>query len=41
LTITVETFAPVPPSVWKQVDAEAGRVAEVRGSSDVAVKRVE
>lgn len=39
LTITVEAFGPVPASVWKQVDAEAERVAAVRGASDVSVLR--
>ena len=41
LTITVEPFAPVRPSVWKQVDAEAARIAEVRGAADVTVTRVD
>jgi hypothetical protein len=40
LTISVEAFGPLPKSVWAQVDAEAARVAEVRGASDVAVTRV-
>jgi hypothetical protein len=40
LTITVEGFAPLPPKVWPQVDAEAERVAEVRGVPDVKVTRV-
>ncbi len=39
LTITAQAFAPVRPAVWKQVDVEAERVAEVRGASDVSVKR--
>lgn len=39
LTITVEAFGPLRPSAWKQVDAEAERVAEVRGAADVTVKR--
>lgn len=39
LTITVEAFGPLPPKVWKQVDAEAERIAEVRGASDVNVRR--
>ena len=39
LTITVDAFAPLRPSVWKQVDAEAQRVAEARGAADVTVKR--
>jgi hypothetical protein len=39
LTITVEAFAPLPPKVWKQVEAEAERVAEVRGAAEVSVNR--
>jgi hypothetical protein len=39
LTITVEAFVPLGPSVWTQVEAEAERVAEVRGAQDVTVKR--
>ena len=39
LTITVEAFGPLPPKVWKQVDAEAERVAEVRGASDLRVQQ--
>jgi hypothetical protein len=39
LTITVEAFVPLPPKVWKEVDAEAQRVAEVRGAADVRVVR--
>lgn len=41
LTITVEAFGPLPPKVWKQVDAEAERVAEVRDVADVRVQRKE
>jgi hypothetical protein len=41
LTITVEAFGPWPPAVWKQVEAEAERVAEVRGSANVKVVRKE
>lgn len=37
LTITVATFLPVPRSVRRQLEAEAERVAQVRGASDVAV----
>jgi hypothetical protein len=40
LTITVEAFGVLPASVWRQVDDEAARVAEVRGATDVTVKRV-
>jgi hypothetical protein len=41
VTITIEAFGPVRPAVWKQVDAEAERVAAARGAADVAVKRVD
>lgn len=41
LTITVESFAPLPGSVWRQVDDEAARVAEARGATDVTIRRVE
>ena len=41
LTVSVEAFAPLRPSVWKHVDAEADRVAQVRGVQDVRVTRVE
>jgi hypothetical protein len=41
LTITVEAFGPLPPRVWKQVEAEAQRVGEVRAAHDVGVTRVE
>lgn len=41
LTLTVEAFVPQPPSTWQQIEAEAERVAAVRGASAVAVKRVE
>jgi Winged helix DNA-binding domain len=40
LTINVEAFGPLRPAVWKQVDAEAERVAQVRGVQEVTVKRV-
>jgi hypothetical protein len=39
LTITVEPFGPLPPKVWKQLDAEAERVAEARGVPNVNVVR--
>jgi hypothetical protein len=39
LTITVEAFGPLPPRVWKAVDAEAERIAEVRAASEVRVQR--
>ncbi len=41
LTITVESFAPLPRSVWPKIDAEAERVATARGAPDVTVKRVD
>lgn len=41
LTINVEAFVPLPPKVWKQVDAEAERVAEARDAADVSVSRVD
>lgn len=37
LTLTVEGFAPLPPRVWKEIKAEAERVAAVRGASTVDV----
>jgi hypothetical protein len=40
LTITVEALGPLPPAVWKQVDAEAERVAELRGSAEIRVVRL-
>jgi hypothetical protein len=39
LRLTVEAFAPLPPSVWAQVEAEAERVAAVRGAAEVSVNR--
>ena len=39
LTITVEEFAPIPAPVWRQVEAEAERVAAVRDATDVTVRR--
>jgi hypothetical protein len=41
LTITVESFGPLSKAVWTQVDAEAERVATVRGAADVTVKHVD
>jgi hypothetical protein len=41
LTLKVEPFAPLPPSTWTQVEAEAERVAAVRGATDVTVSRIE
>jgi hypothetical protein len=39
LTVQVEQFAPLPPPVWQQVEAEAERVAAVRGLELAAVRR--
>ncbi|WP_375477072.1 DNA glycosylase AlkZ-like family protein [uncultured Jatrophihabitans sp.] len=39
LTVTVEAFAPLAPSTWSLLENEAQRVAEVRGATDVAVRR--
>jgi hypothetical protein len=41
LTVAVAAFAPLPPPVWRQVEAEAERVAAVRGAADVSVTRSE
>jgi Winged helix DNA-binding domain len=41
LTISVDAFGPLRPAVWKQVDAEAQRIGEVRGAQDVTVKRAD
>lgn len=41
LTITVEAFAPLPPSVWRSVEDEAQVVATVRGVSAVTLRRIE
>jgi hypothetical protein len=41
ITITVDAFAPLPPKVWKQVEAEADRVGEARDATDVTVKRAD
>ena len=41
LTLKVEAFAPLPPSTWQAIEAEAARIAAVRGSSDVRIARVE
>jgi hypothetical protein len=41
LTISVESFGPLPAKVWKQVDSEAERVAEVRGIPNVRVVHVD
>jgi hypothetical protein len=39
LTLAVEPFAPLPAPVWQGVEAEAARVAAVRGYDKVAVSR--
>jgi hypothetical protein len=39
LALTVEAFVPLPPRAWKDVEAEAERVAAVRGASEVTVVR--
>jgi hypothetical protein len=39
LTINVEEFAPIPAPLWRQVEAEAARVAAVRGAPDVTLVR--
>ena len=41
LTLTVEPFGPLPPSVWRQVTDEATRVAATRGATEVHVAKVE
>jgi hypothetical protein len=40
LTLAVEAFAPLPESVWQQVEAEAERTAAYRGAISIAVHRV-
>ncbi|MDT4893313.1 MAG: hypothetical protein QOE97_2348 [Pseudonocardiales bacterium] len=39
LAIAVETFVPLPPPTWRAVEAEAERVAAVRGAAEVTVSR--
>lgn len=39
LTVTVDTFAPLPPSTWDAVEAEGQRVGAVRGAGRVDVVR--
>lgn len=39
LTVTVEAFAPLPPGVWEQIEAQAQRVADVRGANSVSLSR--
>ena len=39
LTVEVDAVVPLPPSTWRAVDAEAERLALVRGATKVAVTR--
>ena len=39
VTVEVDAVAPLPPSTWRAVDAEAERLAQVRGASDVSITR--
>jgi hypothetical protein len=39
LTVEIDAAVPLPPSTWHAIDAEAERLAQVRGASDVAVVR--
>ena len=39
LTLTVESFVPLAPNVWSEIEDEAQRVAVVRGATDVSVAR--
>lgn len=39
LTVAVEAFAPLPASTWVEIEAEAQRVAAVRGARDVVLTR--
>lgn len=41
LSLQVETFAPLPASVWTQVEAEAERIGAVRGAQSVSLRRAE
>jgi hypothetical protein len=41
LAVAVEAFGPLPPPVWRELEAEAERVGTVRGAASVAVTRVE
>ena len=40
-TLEVDVVAPLPPATWRAIEAEAQRLAVVRGVSDVAVARGE
>jgi hypothetical protein len=39
LAVEVDAVVPLPPSVWHAIDAEAERLAQVRGASEVTVNR--
>jgi hypothetical protein len=39
LTITIEPFVPLPKGIWRELDAEADRVGQVRGATKVTVAR--
>jgi hypothetical protein len=39
LAVTIEAFGPIPAATWSEVEAEAARVAAVRGAAGVSVKR--
>ena len=41
LTLSVEPFAKLPPSIWDEVEVEAQRVGTVRGFETTTVQRVE
>lgn len=41
LTLTVESFAPLPDRVWAQIKSEAYRIGNIRGAGSVDVKRVD
>ena len=37
--VTVEQFAPLPPTTWALIEQEAQRVGRVRGASSVTLAR--
>ncbi len=41
LAVEVDAVAPLPPSTWRQIEAEAERLGVLRGAKDVAVRRAE
>ena len=41
LTMIVESFAPLPPPMWDDIEAEAQRVGLVRGFETTTIQRVE